>query len=213
LKGQPAHMFFLSAEATGGDRAVQVLEQLQGQAGAGAPPGNLLADSRAILVSIVGPRDLSMAEVDQLMARVKSWAPGATVMLGAGIDEQSDRLSCTLLASEYAPLAAAGGPNRPANEPAIPIEFDTQFYPASANRPASRFVPPPPELTPDAAEQLLARQSGNTSMHRKTNGRLRQAQLPLEVVSKGRFEKSEPTIRHGEDLDVPTFIRRGLVLP
>ncbi len=35
-------------------------------------------------------------------------------------------------------------------------------------------------------------------------------QLPLEIVSKGRFEKSEPTIHHGENLDVPTYIRRGV---
>jgi cell division protein FtsZ len=39
-----------------------------------------------------------------------------------------------------------------------------------------------------------------------------QEQLPLEIVSKGRFDKSEPTVRNGEDLDQPTFIRRGMVL-
>jgi hypothetical protein len=36
--------------------------------------------------------------------------------------------------------------------------------------------------------------------------------LPLEIVSKGRFEKSEPTIHKGEDLDQPTYIRRGAIL-
>ena len=36
--------------------------------------------------------------------------------------------------------------------------------------------------------------------------------LPLEIISKGRFEKSEPTIHGGEDLDVPTYIRRGVAL-
>jgi internalin A len=36
--------------------------------------------------------------------------------------------------------------------------------------------------------------------------------LPLEIVSKGRFDKSEPTIVGGEDLDVPTYIRRGVAL-
>ena len=36
--------------------------------------------------------------------------------------------------------------------------------------------------------------------------------LPLEIVSKGRFEESEPTIHKGEDLDQPTYIRRGVVL-
>jgi cell division protein FtsZ len=41
---------------------------------------------------------------------------------------------------------------------------------------------------------------------------MRQAQLPLEIISKGRFDKSEPTIHMGEDLDVPTYIRRGISL-
>ena len=41
---------------------------------------------------------------------------------------------------------------------------------------------------------------------------MRQATLPLEIVTKGRFEKSEPTIHGGEDLDVPTYIRRGVAL-
>ena len=41
---------------------------------------------------------------------------------------------------------------------------------------------------------------------------MKQAQLPLEILSKGRFEKSEPTLHQGEDLDVPTYIRRGVPL-
>jgi cell division protein FtsZ len=41
---------------------------------------------------------------------------------------------------------------------------------------------------------------------------MKQGQLPLEIVSKGRFEKSEPTIHQGQDLDVPTYIRRGVAL-
>jgi hypothetical protein len=59
-------------------------------------------------------------------------------------------------------------------------------------------------------EQLLAQQKGKT--YRKPRSNLRQGMLPLEIVSKGRFEKSEPTIHHGEDLDVPTYIRRGVPL-
>ena len=34
----------------------------------------------------------------------------------------------------------------------------------------------------------------------------------FDVVSKGRFEKTEATILHGDDLDLPTFIRRGYSL-
>jgi hypothetical protein len=47
---------------------------------------------------------------------------------------------------------------------------------------------------------------------RKPTAKLRQGHLPLEIVSKGRFDTSEPTIHKGEDLDVPTYIRRGVAL-
>jgi len=39
-----------------------------------------------------------------------------------------------------------------------------------------------------------------------------QQQLPLVAVSKGRFDKGEPTLHDGEDLDVPTYLRRNMLL-
>ena len=60
-------------------------------------------------------------------------------------------------------------------------------------------------------EQAIARQH-SSSRSRKPVSRLRQQHLPLEIISKGRFDKSEPTIHKGEDLDVPTYIRRGVSL-
>jgi cell division protein FtsZ len=47
---------------------------------------------------------------------------------------------------------------------------------------------------------------------RKAASKMRQTQLSLEMVSKGRFDKSEPNIHKGEDLDVPTYVRRGMAL-
>jgi cell division protein FtsZ len=38
----------------------------------------------------------------------------------------------------------------------------------------------------------------------------RQEQMQFEPVTRGRFEKSEPTIVDGQDLDVPTFLRRNI---
>lgn len=38
----------------------------------------------------------------------------------------------------------------------------------------------------------------------------RQETLQFEPVTRGRFEKSEPTIVDGQDLDVPTFLRRNI---
>jgi len=37
--------------------------------------------------------------------------------------------------------------------------------------------------------------------------KVKQDVLQLEPVARGRFEKIEPTIVEGEDLDVPTFLR------
>jgi cell division protein FtsZ len=38
----------------------------------------------------------------------------------------------------------------------------------------------------------------------------KQESLQFEPVSRGRFEKSEPTIIDGQDLDVPTFLRKNV---
>ena len=38
----------------------------------------------------------------------------------------------------------------------------------------------------------------------------RQEVLQFEPVTRGRFEKSEPTIVEGQDLDVPTFLRKNV---
>ena len=66
-------------------------------------------------------------------------------------------------------------------------------------------------MTPECREDLIrvaAKEEPNRTKRRK----IIQELLPLEIVSKGRFEKSEPTIHKGEDLDQPTYIRRGTVL-
>ena len=34
--------------------------------------------------------------------------------------------------------------------------------------------------------------------------------LQFEPVTRGRFEKSEPTIVEGQDLDIPTFLRKNV---
>ncbi len=38
----------------------------------------------------------------------------------------------------------------------------------------------------------------------------RQEVMQFEPVTRGRFEKSEPTIVEGQDLDVPTYLRKNV---
>jgi cell division protein FtsZ len=45
---------------------------------------------------------------------------------------------------------------------------------------------------------------------KKSPSKQMQGTLDLDSYQRGRFDKSEPTIVGGEDLDVPTFLRKGI---
>ncbi len=78
-----------------------------------------------------------------------------------------------------------------------------------AARGPRRLAPPPPELTAEQTDLLLTRGQGSLRRGKKKS---QQTQLPFEIITKGRFEKCEPTIRRGHNLDLPTFLRRGITL-
>jgi cell division protein FtsZ len=126
--------------------------------------------------------------------------------VGACIDQSfGERLAVTL-------FCVRGLGREPALRGRIE-ELDTQLLDRSASlKPGSRFLPPPPTLPPEKVAQMLSQQARGRSTPRRVVSKMRQAQLPLEIVSKGRFDRSEPTIHKGEDLDVPTYLRRGVPL-
>jgi hypothetical protein len=64
-----------------------------------------------------------------------------------------------------------------------------------------------------AAETAGAGSDGTEAAPAREPERLRQTQLGLEGVAKGRFKDVEPTLHGGENLDIPTYERRGVVIP
>ncbi len=207
LRNRHGESAFATAEAAGPARSREVTDKLF------AHPmldgGRVLPESDAVLVSLVGGPDLTMAEINRVMQQITAQCGQAQIVMGAAIDNTfEDRLTVTLVAARQSESAAE------APEPsAQPVEgLDAQLLNrAPSARPRSRCVPPPPTLTPEKMEQLAGKQHGG-GRPRRTGPKMRQATLPLEIISKGRFDKSEPTIYKGEDLDVPTYIRRGLAL-
>lgn len=204
-----------TAEGTGPTRAREVTDRLL------AHPlldsGKALADADAVLVGIIGGPDLTMVEVDRVMTGVNQQCQRAQVMMGAVIDESfRERMAVTVIATRHdeSPAAPAEFHDAaPAGGAGAGEGLESQLLDRTTTpRPHSRFVPPPPALTPGKMEQLMASQAAGAARPRKQLPRMRQGQLPLEIVSKGRFDKSEPTIHKGEDLDVPTYIRRGVAL-
>jgi len=202
LRGHPGESFFATAEAGGPARSREVLDKLF------AHPmfdgADLLAESQVVLISLTGGTDLAMGELNRVMEELNSKCSKAQVVMGAAIDPAlGDRLTVMMVAarrvaSKSEPAATGEGLNL------------QMLPPGDTAKPGSRFLPPPPELSHERIVQIDQRT--RPSRPRKAAEKLRQGQLQLDIVSKGRFDKSEPTIHKGEDLDVPTYIRRGVAL-
>jgi cell division protein FtsZ len=196
------------AEAMGATRSREVVDQLL------AHPllegGAALVESEAVLVSLMGGPDLTMAEVNRVMEQLRQKCGRAQVIMGAAINEGfRERLAVTLIAARNSPERGL----EPVRTPGRAEGLDSQLLTEGpAVRSASRFVAPPPAPTPERFEQIRKGQGVGSPRGRKSSSKLRQSQLPLEIISKGRFDKSEPTIHKGEDLDVPTYIRRNMSL-
>jgi cell division protein FtsZ len=96
-------------------------------------------------------------------------------------------------------------------ETSHPAEM-TQFEEPVPNDPAS---PPaiPMASKPEALAGVQHKKPIITKEEQAAAGKSTQAKqevLQFEPVTRGRFEKSEPTIVEGEDLDIPTYLRKNI---
>jgi cell division protein FtsZ len=218
LQAGGASSVFGTAETQGADHARELPDKLL--ASPLLASGHALAEATDVLVSLIGGPDLPVSQVEYVKSQIERRAQRAHLITGVAIDEQwTDRVAVMLIASCAAAGQAARHPvgctqasHTTPTATTAASELDGYLLdPEQRVRPPSRFVPPPPELSEAQKRELLAQQAGGSVRRR---GRLRwyQGQLPLEIISRGRFEKSEPTIYRGQDLDVPTYIRRGVPL-
>ena len=188
LRDRHAENAFAFVEAAGPGRAREVVEKIL------AHPlleeGRVLAESEAVLVSLTAGKDLSMAEVNRVMDQVKRQCIHAQIIMGASVDLTAREKLCVAV------IAAKSG-----GALAKPVEEPIR---TSSRTPSNH---PAPATTSGTREPV-----SNRGMRARKPNKLVQSQLPLTIVSKGRFDKSEPTIHQGEDLDVPTFLRRGVAM-
>jgi cell division protein FtsZ len=101
-------------------------------------------------------------------------------------------------------------PETVAMEPA-PLEENVSFEePVAPETPAAPpFVPNEPEPLTVAAQKKAVPQK-EEKLQAEKSLQAKQETLQFEPVTRGRFEKSEPTIVEGEDLDVPTYLRKNV---
>lgn len=209
LRDRHSENLFAVAEGSGAERAVQVVEQITRH-----PlfdEGRDLARADAVLVSLVSGPELTMTEVNRVMAALNEKCGRARVSMGACVlDEFRDRLMVTVIASCPRTLRPPetredGAPSEPAAAESLGNRLIDPHEPLRPT--AQRAVPCSSEVTPERLREMAAR-----NRRPRPGSKYHQGQLQLEIVSKGRFEKGEPTVLDGEDLDLPTFVRRGVAL-
>jgi len=199
VRNRHSESVFACVEAAGAGRSREVVEKLL------AHPlldeGRALAESDAVLVSLMGGKDLTMAEVNRVMEQIGRHCEHAQIIMGAAVDaEMKNHLSVTVIAAKQNPAAKTEAPEN--MECADTSALSRRRHVAAVQMPGTS------SLALNQREQTVARHS----RARKSGSRMRQEQLPLAIISKGRFDKSEPTIHKGEDLDIPTYLRRGVPL-
>lgn len=196
LRDRHAESAFAFVEAGGPARSREVVEKLLKHPL--LDEGRALAEAGAVLVNLSGGKDLTMAEVNRVMEQIGRHCDRAQIIMGAALDAaMKNKLAVTLIAAKD----ASAKPEPPAAPPEAAGLRET------GPRYHVRHAPPAPPLTLEQREALVA-QPGRS----RRSAKMLQTQLPLAIVSKGRFDKSEPTIHKGEDLDIPTYIRRGVPL-
>jgi cell division protein FtsZ len=240
LRQQNSRCLFGHGESDGANRAHEALERaLKSPL---MEKGRMLSDAHTVLVHVAGGPDLTLNEVTVLMDEFHRHISDDTrIHFGLTTDARlGRRLAVTVLSStsarvepvsarmersappqpapvapqsppKSAPVPAPAPARAPAPVPEVaaasssvtetlfaldpdPVEeFDLEPEPAPAAKPAAKATPKP------AAEPAAKKEQ-------------KAEQMPLEAPSRGRFDKGEPTIVDGQDLDVPTFMRRNVKL-
>jgi cell division protein FtsZ len=149
-----------------------------------------------LLVNITGGTDLTLPKVNEIMGAItEQFGRDSHIILGAVIDEacQSRIEVCVLGTSD---MGTRGAPAR--------------RLPARARAPVGRAAPaeaPPARIA--RAEPALA-ESGPEE-RAAPPPKADQDEFGFgEVESRGHFEKTDRNLFDGQDLDVPTYLRKGI---
>ena len=101
VRDRHSESVFASVEAAGLARSREIVEKLL------AHPlldeGRALAEADAVLVSLMGGKDLTMAEVNRVMEQISRQCEQAQIIMGAAVDETlKNRLCVTVIAAKNA---------------------------------------------------------------------------------------------------------------
>ncbi len=144
--------------------------------------GNVIAQAGAMLVNVVGGPDMTLVDVQKAMSQIKAVARADVRMYMGATVDESWQ-----------------------NRFALTVLASESYSetPSRVAEPAAATV----------AEAEPARETkADVKVRNTAPGRVIQEDFKFESVDKGRFKGVDPTLYEGEDLDIPTFIRKGIKL-
>jgi cell division protein FtsZ len=188
--------------------------------------GEMLADAVNVIVQIRGAANVTLGEIGNVMEELNRHISDRTqLMMGIAIDSSmGSRLSVSIISSlgdnserpvktAYPalpePESVEPAPTTDAvAEPVVNLQLANEV-PGNGQAPLRSKEPLNLEGADENAsskEVVPASKPAPKNAPKKIEAK--QEVLQFDAVSRGRFEKSEPTIIDGQDLDVPTFLRR-----
>jgi cell division protein FtsZ len=163
-----------------------------------------------LLVNIIGGTDLTLPKVNELMTAISDqFGRDSHIIMGAVIDEgRQNRLEvCVLGTSDMGGRTAV--PRR------APARARTPAVPAA--NPAPELIPAETAPMPDSPVPIREAKAGREAKAAERDAKAVHAAKASqdefgfgEVESRGHFEKTDRNLFDGQDLDVPTYLRKGI---
>jgi cell division protein FtsZ len=191
--------------------------------------GEMLANAVNVIIQIRGGANVTLGEVGNVMEELNRHVSDRTqLIMGIAIDSSlGSRLSVSLISSlggnsegtlkttyralqepeRLEPVTSLTTASVP--EPVINLKLGDE--PATNGQTIEVFSSKPekssePAENHSSKKEIVPVGKGTQKLPPKKI-EAKQEVLQFDAVSRGRFEKSEPTIVDGQDLDVPTFLR------
>ena len=188
------------------------------------------------VVAVSGTRHLGLSDVQEMVGVLKDRLPvNIPIATSASLDEDGhDKVRMSVLFAMTAPITITeNDPSTPRARKPRPI-VDTGPMPekATIEQPATQPLPQVSQPIPSAKSkpalakvenhvvpeepEILSLEAEPVSPPVKTSARTarrfvaKQEEMQFEAPTRGRFEKTHETMYRGENLDQPTFRRRGL---
>ncbi len=167
-----------------------------------------------LLVNIVGGTDLTLPKVNEMMTAVtEQFGRDSHVIMGAVIDEDMQgKVELVVLGT-----SDMGGRSGGVRRPSALARATKPFASAAAGRENDHQAAAPssvfPASVPGAAAATASEFSTKSAPDTLTSTAADQNEFTFgEIERRGHFDKTDRNLFEGQDLDVPTYLRKGIKL-